>query len=155
MTAADVLFRFVALREDYPAGTCWAWMDSAERVCGKPDGDKAAHLCNRHAVVAARKGEAVVARDQAARLRMRVLARAKLPRLRAELAALDALIARIDPSLPTDDLAAYGGNVHPSIARQVRVTDSKIARMADLYRRRDPLASEVAALEALLEPEGA
>ena len=155
MTAADVLFRFVALREDYPAGTCWAWMDSAERVCGKPEGDKAAHLCNRHAAVAARKGEAQAAKDHAKRLRLCGVARAKLPSLRAELAALDALIARTDPKLPTDDLAAYGGNVHPAIARQVRMTDSKIARMADLYRRRDPLAREINALEALLETEGA
>ena len=45
-TAAANLYRLVSLRDDYPEGECWAWMDSAERRCAKPaDGG---HLCPRH-----------------------------------------------------------------------------------------------------------
>ena len=30
------LWHELALRSDYPEGTCWAWLEAAERVCGRP-----------------------------------------------------------------------------------------------------------------------
>ena len=91
------LHRFVAVSDHYPAGTCWAWMDTAERVCGKPEGNQAAHLCNRHADVALRKAHAEVARERARAERLRVAmvekAPVALPRLRAELARVEGIDA--------------------------------------------------------------
>ena len=52
-TTSPNLYRLVSLREDYPEGECWAWMESAERRCAKPaDGG---HLCPRHVKTAQAK----------------------------------------------------------------------------------------------------
>ena len=148
------LHRFVAVSDHYPAGTCWAWMDTAERVCGKPEGNQAAHLCNRHADVALRKAHAVVVveRARAERLRVAMVEKAPvaLPRLRAELARVEAEMARRDPQPVTTDRAAYGGAVHRSIARAARgrLSDSNVARMAELVDQAARLRGKIAGYEA-------
>ena len=94
------LHRFVAVSDHYPAGTCWAWMDTAERVCGKPEGDQATHLCNRHAAVALRKAHAEVARERA-RAAQEVLAERAADQSSVEsrisVAHADAASEHIDP----------------------------------------------------------
>ena len=58
----------------------------------------------------------------------------------AELARVDAEIVRRGAS-PTDDMAAYGGEMNRSIARSVRhqMSDSNITRMVWLHKRRAEL----------------
>jgi len=61
------LANFVALREatDYPAGTCAAWMDSAERVCAKATTAADTYLCKRHTGVARARATQAVERQLA------------------------------------------------------------------------------------------
>lgn len=133
------LWTVLALRDDYTAAGCWAWIESAERVCRKPEGDEP-HLCNRHAAVARRKLALDADREQR-RLEQAVAdSLATRARRLARLAAVDAEIARLDPPPPTDDPAAYGG-VGSTAARryQARYTDERIARLAALHREREQL----------------
>ena len=149
MSTASVLYRFVALREDYPAGTCWAWVESAGRACGKPEG-AAAHLCGRHEVVARRKGEALVAKEQARTARLAALAPGNLAKLRADLERVEAEMNRRDPQPVTTDRAAYSGEVHPSIVRTARrrLSDSNVQRMAELVTEAERLRRNIAAAES-------
>lgn len=50
MTHPLTLARTVALRDDFADGVCPAWMEAAERVCGRPP--SVGYLCSRHHKVA-------------------------------------------------------------------------------------------------------
>lgn len=143
------LYRILALREDYPPGTCWAWMDGPEKVCGRPEGDDP-HLCTRHAGIARRRAHAAVAKEAESKTRRDIASLAALPRRRAKLDRIDAEIARLDPPPPTDDVAAFGG-VGSTAARryQDRFTPDRIHRLAELHEARRTLAAQVAYAEGL------
>ena len=147
------LYTYVAIGTHYPDGTCWAWMDSADRVCGRAAGAEP-RLCSRHVGVAQRKRDAeqaLEARDRARRAEREAATVASLPALRADLARVDAEMRRLDPPPPTTDPAAWGGKVAPTVRRyRARATsDAHVARMADLVRRREVLAREIAYAERL------
>lgn len=152
---AKPLWTYLALRNDYPDGQCWAWMDAADRRCTKPEGAEP-HLCDRHAEVAAVKLAKLIARQsaqaEAKRLRDTDRAERNLPRMRQRLASIDAEIRRRDPKPPTDDLAAYGNKPVSTVGRyQSRLlSDSNVMRMAELWRARDDLAADIARAERLL-----
>ena len=132
-----MLAAMVALRPPTPGDAlCPAWLDTAERRCGKPVTD--GHLCARHHQVAVRRWDARTA-VEAARSERYATDRAILaPAKRARLADVEAEIARREPSAPLDR-AAYTGNVHPSIARRSHLTDANVTRMAALHREADQL----------------
>ena len=131
-----MLAAMVALRVDNMGDTCPAWMDTAERKCGKPRA--VGYLCARHDKVARRTWETRAAAD-AMRAERYATDRAILaPTKRARLADVEAEIARREPSMPKDR-AAYTGNVHPSIARRPHLTDTNVTRMAALHREADQL----------------
>lgn len=89
------LWRMLSLREDYPEGECWAWMDSAERRCAKPADDS--HLCARHTKVAQAKLDRLKAKaapkvnpERRAMLESRIASYSE--RLESVTARLDALM---------------------------------------------------------------
>lgn len=122
---------------------CPAWIDSADRRCAK----KPAHgyLCTRHHNVAVKRWEKEqevlrISKERALRYRA-----AHLPQWKSELAYVQAEINRLDPPAVNTDRAAYGGNVHPSILRKRRaaLSDSRVQKMAELWRRHDELTSKI------------
>lgn len=92
---APALWRMLSLRDDYPAGQCWAWMDSADRRCAKPADDS--HLCARHTKVAQAKLDRLKAKaapkvnpERRAMLESRIASYSE--RLESVTARLDALM---------------------------------------------------------------
>lgn len=146
------LYTLLAVGDHYPAGTCWAWMDSAERVCGRTEGAEP-HLCPRHVEVARRKLAREVEKAKAQRVRREASAVRRLPEFRQRLAAVDAEIARRDPAPPTTDMAAYGGvGSTTASAYQTRLlSDTNVARLAELHRARARLAPQVAYAERVAD----
>ena len=128
MTASDLaLASLVALRPDRIGTTCPAWIESAGRVCGRPQ--TIGLLCARHHKAAESRWADAIEREKA-RLARPASAR-EIETKRARLADLDAEIARLDPP-DTGDLAAFAGKVHPSITRRrnAHLTDTRVARLA-------------------------
>ena len=128
---------YVALRIDdwRPEHGCPAWIESADRQCGRQPVD-AAMLCKRHRNVALK-------REQKARIKQKEQAdrtasyRAEnLPKWRAERELIEAQMEHYG-SPATSDRAAYGGAVHPSIRRKQlqSLSDTNVRRMADLSKR--------------------
>ena len=132
MTNAEALASMVAVGDLRSDGTCNAWMDSADRRCGKP----ATHpyLCDRHvkvAIVRAKKD----AEKRLAEARKRAEWRAvNEPKWRAELTKITAEITRLDP--PTGPLDH--GILNTPLRTRVP-SDAKISRLADLWARRKRL----------------
>lgn len=129
----------VALRDpdDYPDGTCVAWMDSASRACGKPCED---YLCPRHIKVAQRKqvaeAERIERRDQRATAR----AEAARPRREAELAKVENRIRTLDPQ------RAPGGLDHGVLNTNLRTrmpSPERIHELAELHARRKDLRRQL------------
>lgn len=154
MSLTDHLWRAVAISDHYPPDTCWAWVESAGRACGKPE-TVALHLCARHTGVAHRKLVRETETEAAARRRIEDRDRARLvprlPQLRARLARVDAEIDRRDPAPPTTDPAAFGG-VGSTVATAYRTrvrSDANVARLAELHAERIRLARDVAYAERL------
>jgi hypothetical protein len=137
-TISPALVATLALRDDYPDGSCWAWVDSSDRRCAKP-GER---LCARHLKVA----EARLAKRAAANARFvarrREAGAVRLPVAEAELAAVEAEYAALCPS-SVEDTAV----VNLSLARRLP-SDARIQRLARLVTLRDRLAAEVAGLRA-------
>lgn len=141
-----VLAMQVALRLDgwAPERGCPAWIESADRVCGRPPAHD--YLCKRHHTVALRRWDSAVTRN-AERAQARAEYRARmLPEWKAELAKVTAEIERRDPPRP-NDRAAYTGYVHPSLRRQQSrlLSDSNVQRMAELWRKHDELTRKIGA----------
>lgn len=144
----DLLASLLALRhlDDYPEGKCPAWMDSADRECAKPS--KVGWLCTRHHGVALKRLD----RERAALAGIRERERIKraerialLPKMREDLAKIEAEMNRLDPPPETTDRAAYGGYVHPSIMTRslARLSDSKVQRMAALVEQHGHLSQMI------------
>lgn len=130
----------VALRMDnYRIGSgCPAWIESADRVCGKDP--VRGYLCNRHHNVAVkRQGKALEKAHADAQKRAEYRAE-KLPGWKAELERINAEIERRDQPVVRDRAAATGF-VHKSIQkkRMAALSDSNVKRMAALWRRHEEL----------------
>lgn len=142
MNAADLAQAYLAVGrvENYPPGTCVAWMDSADRVCGKPAED---YACPRHRKVALARLERDVEREKRQREAARErVAHVDLDELRAEHARL---IERRDRAAglrrhDTDDLAAYCGIGVRQTARQRRRYAAATDRALEEYTRLDAKA---------------
>ena len=143
------LYLTLAISDHHPAGTCWAWMEKAEKACGRPEGAEP-HLCSRHEVVARRRLDQRIAREAARNVQRKTDSISKLPKLRAPLAKVEAEIERRDPKPPTDDPAAFGGVGCTTTARwQKRVmSDSNISRMATLWDEQRRLSEAVRIAES-------
>lgn len=129
----------VALRHptDYPDDKCAAWMESAERVCGKPA--TVPWLCKRHEKVAAARREKRLAREAARQDRYRELAKVQRPRLQEKLDAVEAEIARLTPAA---DAPFDHGVLNLPLARRIP-SDARIRRLAELHRKRDGLLTQL------------
>lgn len=123
-TPSSLLWRHLALRADYPTGTCWAWMDSAGRVCAAPEVPATPHLCARHATVARRK--ATAATERATRRAARVAAETERmrPAAETEMAALRRRIAHLDPPAVAD-----GAVVNVALRKRMP-TDAQLVEIA-------------------------
>lgn len=118
---------------------CVAWMEAAERVCGR---DRAEGLlCKRHRGVAERRLAAEVAKERTRRAKAQERRAEQLQRhgdrWRAELERVEARMRVLDPPPETTDPAAYRGAVHPSIRRRqvARFSDARVQEMCRLLDR--------------------
>lgn len=101
-TPSSLLWRHLALRADYPPGTCWAWMDSAGRVCAAPEVPVTPHLCARHATVARRRATATAERATRRAARAAAETERLRPAAEMEMATLRRRIAHLDPPVVAD-----------------------------------------------------
>ena len=115
---------------DDPA-TCNAWLEQADRRCGKPA--TLPHLCALHVTVAHRRKRAAEKKAAAQAARRAAERAAAIPSKRDRLRTVEATIARLDP--PTSGDPAV---VNLPIARRLP-SDATIARLADLHRERERL----------------
>ena len=133
----ETLASFVVLGrvDDRPTDVCGAWIDSADRTCGKPAA--VPWLCRRHVTVAIKRAEAYAAREVARRERAEARRVERAPKLRARLAAVEARIRQLDPPSRDD-----GAVINMPLARRMP-TDNQIAELAQLVHERDRLRAEV------------
>ena len=144
MTSAtpEVLAGLLALRplRDYPAGACVAWMESAERLCGKPATD---WLCPRHEGVARKRFAREVEKIRAELAARAARSQALRPEREAKLAKIEARLSRIDPfrtdTGPADRAAACAP------LRQRMPSDARVSELAKLHREREHLRRVLAA----------
>ncbi len=135
----ETLASFVVLGrvDDRPTDVCGAWVDSADRTCGKPAAEP--WLCRRHVTVATKRADAYTARESARRERAEARRLERAPKLRARLAKVEARIRQLDPPSRGD-----GAVVNVPLARRMP-TDNQIAELARLVHERDRLRAEVGA----------
>ena len=135
----ETLASFVVLGRvaNRPTDVCAAWVDSADRTCGKPAAEP--WLCRRHVTVAHRRAEAYVAREVGRRERAEARRVERAPKLRARLEVVEARIRQLDPPSRGD-----GAVVNVPLARRMP-TDNQIAELARLVHERDRLRAEVGA----------
>lgn len=135
----ETLASFVVLGRvvDRPTDVCGAWVDSADRTCGKPAAEP--WLCRRHVTVATKRADAYTARESARRERAEARRLERAPKLRARLAKVEARIRQLDPPSRGD-----GAVVNVPLARRMP-TDNQIAELARLVHERDRLRAEVGA----------
>lgn len=124
----------VALRLDSPHEQCAAWIESADRVCGR-DAIRP-WLCKRHETVAKRRLEKEVAQEKAQAEKARQRAEKQRPAREARLARIDARLDQIDP-FRTDGKADTAATCAPLSQRLP--SDTRIAELARLHRERDAL----------------
>ena len=137
--SAETLASFVILGrvDDRPTDVCGAWIDSADRTCGKPAA--VPWLCRRHVTVAIKRAEAYAAREVARRERANARRVERAPKLLARLATVEARIRQLDPPSRDD-----GAVINMPLARRMP-TDNQIAELAQLVHERDRLRAEVGA----------
>lgn len=138
---------YVALRVDdwEPERGCPAWIESADKQCGRAPIEGTA-LCKRHRSVAVvRRDKALAAAQHRAAERVKYRAK-MLPEWRAELTKVESDMERYGGA-PTTDRAAYGGAAHASIQRQQlrQLSDTNVRRMAKLSRRAQELRDKIGA----------
>ena len=133
----ETLASFVVLGrvDDRPTDVCAAWIDSADRTCGKPAAEP--WLCRRHITVATKRADAYVAREVGRRECAEARRVERAPKLRAQLAKVEARIRQLDPPSRDD-----GAVVNVPLARRMP-TDNQIAELARLVHERDRLRAEV------------
>lgn len=128
---------YVALRVDdwSPEHGCPAWIESADRQCGRQP-VKAAMLCPRHRNVALKREQKARIKQKEQADRTKVYRAENLPKWRAERELIEAQMEHYG-SPATNDRAAFGGQAHPSIRRKQlqQLSDTNVRRMADLSKR--------------------
>lgn len=122
---------------------CVAWMDTAEKVCGKPRVE--GFLCRRHHTVAVKRAEAAALKAAVEKLAALKRRERMLPKWRAELARIEARMAVLDPPPLTTDRAAYAGAQHAAVTRHQRraLSDARVAEMAALVARAEQLRRKI------------
>lgn len=120
-----------------PTNVCGAWMESAERRCGRPAADP--WLCTRHLKVAQQRAIKHAAKDRADHEKAQAREAAAAPKLRAELARINARLARLDP--PRTGPLDHGVLNTPIRTRMY--SDSRITELAWLHERRKQLMQRV------------
>lgn len=124
----DQLVNQVSLRPG-AAGTCSAWMDSKDRVCGdKCEGQ----LCTRHTNVAKKRFAVNLAKAVADDAKRKAARAAKRPGRIAKLAEIDKELDQIDPFRTPRDRQDFG---MPS--------NSRIHRLAVLHEERRDLVGYI------------
>ncbi len=140
---AAALWQMLSLRDDYRAGTCWAWMDGPEKVCGRPEDVRVAHLCARHAKVALQRAQRELAR--AAVQTMSPERRAMISdRLAANTASLADVVARLDKLTGTGPASPLDHGILNTPLRGRGITGAQLDRFRALSARHDDLESRVA-----------
>ncbi|ASK67333.1 hypothetical protein CFK39_15915 (plasmid) [Brachybacterium avium] len=124
----------VALRLDRSHEQCAAWIESADRVCGRDA--LRPWLCKRHETVAKRRLEKEVAQEKAQAEQARQRAEEQRPAREARLAQINARLDQIDP-FRADGNADTAAMCAPLSQRLP--SDTRIAELARLYRERDAL----------------
>lgn len=139
MTAPDVLAMHVSLTLQRHEDGCTAWVESKGSRCYREP--STGFLCARHHGVAVKRHEKQVAKDAQAAERAAAKRADQLPEWRAELDRLNAEMARMWGIPETTDMAAYGGQMHASIARKANaaLSDHLVAKGAKLARRAEQL----------------
>ena len=131
------LASYVALRIDdwAPEHGCPAWIESADRQCGRQPVD-AAMLCKRHRNVALKREQKARLKQKEQADRTKAYRAENLPKWRAERELIEAQMEHYG-SPATNDRAAFGGATHPSIRRKQlqSLSDTNVRRMADLSKR--------------------
>ena len=119
-----LLASMVAVRLDgHDPAVCAAWIDSADRVCGRPS--VAPWLCRRHETVARKRAEKSAAHDRERAAKHAARQEELRPGREARLAVVQAEIDRLDP--PRD---MYSWR---------HMTERQAARLSELIRERDDL----------------
>ena len=133
----ETLASFVVLGrvDNRPTNVCAAWIDTADRICGKPAPEP--WLCRRHVTVATKRAEAYIIREADRRERAEARRAERAPSLRARLATVEARIRQLDPTSRDD-----GAVINMPLARRMP-TDNQIAELAQLVHERDRLRAEV------------
>jgi hypothetical protein len=148
LTSTDfALANTVALRLDGPEGNCPAWMEAADRRCGKPATEGL--LCARHHKVALVRYEKVLAANAKWVERRKAKGAERLPKAEAELAEVERRYAGLEPT--ASGPAADPAMVNMPLSKRIP-SDTRIAELARLVRQRENLVSEIAGLRSILEP---
>lgn len=117
--------------DQYPAGTCPAWIDARDAACGRAT--TRGGLCARHHTVAERRlAKAVIKRRDLVE-QVRVERERRRPGREAELARIESRLDSIDPFRASGrgDVA----EVNTPLSSRIP-TDARIAELADLHKRR-------------------
>ena len=129
MTIDTTLWTALALSDHYPTGTCWAWMDPADRVCLADEGQTTPHLCARHAKVARRRLKAWADEEAKAAARMDAETERMRPKAEAEMTTLRRRIAQLNPPSHPD-----GAVVNMPLAKRMP-TVAQITELAAAWER--------------------
>ena len=129
MSIDATLWTALALSDHYPTGTCWAWMDPADRVCLADEDPTTPHLCARHAKVARRRLKAWAAKEAKAAVRMDAETERMRPKAEAEMTTLRRRIAQLNPPSRADGAVV-------NMALRLRMpTDAQITELATAWER--------------------
>lgn len=136
--APEVLARLVALPHSaLPDVGCVAWMEAADRRCSKDRTE--GYLCKRHHTVALKRVPKALAKIEQDEARSQAAAERRAeraPKLRERLAKIDAEIAHRTRERTTD-MAVINTPL------RTRLSDSQIARVAQLYRDREAIVRQL------------
>lgn len=130
MSAA--LASMVALRyADRDPHFCAAWIESADRVCGKPG---ESWMCPRHEKVARARLLKAIEKDRADRVKAEAERERMRPKWEADLERVEARLGQLDPPMRPFD---HGEQNMP--LRKRIPSDARIHEMAGLHKQRDYL----------------
>jgi len=137
MNAAALASMLVLGRlEDSPTGVCGAWLEAAERRCGRPAAADT-WLCPRHVSVARRRLEKAAQKRAAEADRARARTARSAPGRRAELEQIERRLLAIDP--------LFRGNSDPAVVNLPLASrlpsDARISELAQLHARAQLLRS--------------
>ena len=140
------LYRLLALRNDYPEGQCWAWMDSADRRCTRPADNS--HLCPRHTKTAQAKLERLRAKQAP---KVNPERRAMLEsRIATYAAKLEAATAKLNALMNAGRPEQFDHAMVNLPLKGRIMTDSQLDRWRELSTRVDRYQSTITLAEASL-----